>query len=38
MFQAEAWDSAPTVGWEKPPIASIKRHFPQFSGIGTLLD
>jgi hypothetical protein len=33
-----AWDSAPTLGWDKPPIGGRGDLFSQFFGIGTLLD
>jgi hypothetical protein len=38
MFPRKPWDLAPTVGWEFPPSDRFDGHFPQFSGIGTLLD
>jgi hypothetical protein len=38
MFPTEAWDSPPTLGWENPPLRHLLHNFPQFSGIGTLLD
>jgi hypothetical protein len=38
MFPTGAWDFSPTLGWENPPSVNFPRSFPQFSGIGTLLD
>jgi hypothetical protein len=38
MFPAEGWDSPPTLGWENPPPGKRTINFPQFSGIGMLLD
>jgi len=38
MFPTEAWDFAPTLGWEFPPNRAGYLDFWQFSGIGTFLD
>jgi hypothetical protein len=38
MFPTEAWDYAPTVGWQNPPLDPLGEFFWRFSGIGTLLD
>jgi hypothetical protein len=38
MFPTDAWQIPPTLGWENPPTDAVANSFPQFSGIGTLLD
>jgi hypothetical protein len=38
MFQTEAWDFAPSLGWENLPFAYPQHHFWRFCEIGTVLD
>lgn len=38
MFPTRTWEWTPTLGWENPPLRVSPPNFPQFTGIGTLLD